>query len=220
MAIITTSVRRTPVSNAAIIPRKIGWVLISLALTILGLTWFPLLREEVRYALRDRETLPGVALPKESVSDDSLVPVNEEFSIVIPKIRANAPVVADIDWQDPGAYQKALREGVAHAAGTSYPGEAGNVFIFAHSGVDFYEAARYNAVFYLMNKLESGDEVVVFYQGQPFMYRITEKKIVTAEAVEYLSGEGGKKTLTLMTCYPPGTTLKRLIVLAEETPIP
>ena len=193
----------------------------SVALVILGLTWYPLLREEVRYALRDHAELPPVAATEETENarENVLVPVNQDFSIIIPKIRANAPVIADVDWQDPGAYQRALRKGVAHAAGTGYPGEAGNVFIFAHSGVDFYQAARYNAVFYLASKLEAGDEIVLFYQGAPFAYRITEKKIVAPEALEYLSGDLqdlGKKTLTLMTCYPAGTTLKRLVVLAEE----
>lgn len=206
--------------------RWLGFGLVSGALVILALSWYPLLREELRYAFEDREILPTIALvgPGEEASgtgDNVLVPASVEFGLVIPKLRANSPVIADVDWRDPAAYQKALTQGVAHAAGTSYPGEEGNVFIFAHSGLDFYQAARYNAVFYLANKLEKGDEMTLFYQGKPFPYRITEKKIVAAEAVEYLSKnslDGEKKTVTLMTCYPAGTTLKRLVVLAEAVP--
>ena len=113
-------------------------------------------------------------------------------------------------------YQRALTKGVAHANGTSYPGESGNVFIFAHSGVDFYEATRYNAQFYLLSKLVTGDTIYLFYKKQKYVYRVTEKKVVSPEDVTYLTEDSQKKTLSLMTCTPAGTTLKRLLVIADQ----
>ncbi|MBP9728458.1 MAG: sortase, partial [Candidatus Moranbacteria bacterium] len=148
--------------------------------------------------------------------NQGIVPVDENFGIVIPKIRANARVIAGVDWQDSRVYQQALVNGVAQAKGTANPGEPGNVFLFSHSGVDFFEANRYNALFYLIDKLVSGDEIIILYQGEKFTYQVTEKKIVSAESVEYLRGDGSKQTLTLMTCWPAGTTLKRLIVTALQ----
>lgn len=145
-----------------------------------------------------------------------MVPVDEDFGIVIPKIGANARVIADVDWRDARVYQQALAQGVAQAQGTAHPGELGNVFLFSHSGVDFLEASRYNALFYLIDKLQLGDEITLFYHREKFLYRVTDKKKVAPEALDLLSGDSSQKTLTLMTCWPAGTTLKRLIVSATQ----
>lgn len=205
--------------------RKAGIALIAVSALIIFLTFFPVIKEEAKYQLLPkhddvpvltREEAGNAVKNGEDMPNAAIYPVDEDFGIVIPKISANARVIADVDWQDANVYQRALTRGVAHAAGTSYPGMSGNVFIFSHSGVDFYEANRYNALFYLLNKLVPGEEIYVFYKGQKFVYLVAEKKTVSPESVEYLKGDPAKKTLTLMTCWPAGTTLKRLIVVAEQ----
>jgi sortase A len=65
-----------------------------------------------------------------------------------------------------------------------------------------------------LGKLEKGDEVNIFYKGQRFVYKVIDKKIVDPEQVEYLTRKTNKEFLTLQTCWPPGTTLKRLLVFA------
>lgn len=187
---------------------------------LLFLLW-PALKQEFHYWYKTTFQAPMVSSGTNISSDPFLVPsevtevVDTNFGIMIPKIEANAKVLRDIDWRDPKVYQEALRYGVAHAEGTALPGKAGNVFIFAHSGIDFSEAARYNAVFYLMNKLEAGDVIQLFYEGKEYQYQVTGSKKVASDAVEYLEQDTSRKTLTLMTCWPAGTTLKRLIVEAE-----
>jgi len=182
-----------------------GNILILLSIMFLFFTFGPAASEEVKYQTRE-------VLKKELVE---LEPPNTDFSIVIPKIGAVAPVIANTDPINPENYLSALRRGVAHAAGTAFPGEFGNTYIFAHSTDTFYNVGAYNAVFYLLGKLEEGDEIKVFYQDKEYIYIVQEKKVVSPEAVKYL-GDFGGKTLTLQTCYPPGTTLKRLIVIAEQ----
>jgi sortase A len=108
-----------------------------------------------------------------------------------------------------------LKKGVAHARGSVFPGEEGNTYIFAHSTDAFYNVGVYNAVFYLLGKLKPGDEIDVFYKGKLYIYKVYEVKVVEASELKYLGKQKEKSTLTLQTCYPPGTTLKRLIVLAE-----
>ncbi len=182
-----------------------GNILIFLSIMFLFFTFGPAVTEEVKYQTRE-------VLKKEPVE---LEPPNTNFSIVIPKIGAVAPVIANTDPINPENYLSALRRGVAHAAGTAFPGEFGNTYIFAHSTDTFYNVGAYNAVFYLLGKLEKGDEIKVFYQDKEYIYIVQEKKVVAPEAIKYL-GDFGGKTLTLQTCYPPGTTLKRLIVIAEQ----
>ena len=105
---------------------------------------------------------------------------------------------------------------MAHAKGTAYPGQKGNVYLFAHSTDAFYNVGRYNAVFYLIGKLENGDEIDIYYKDQKIVYEVYEKKVVGADDIKYLGNLGDRNTLTLQTCYPPGTTLKRLVVVASQ----
>lgn len=172
-------------------------------------TFFPVIKTEINYSVSGN-------LPEKS---KVIVPVDKDFGIVIPKINANSKVIADVDPYNEQEYQWALTKGVAQAKGTALPGEEGNVFIFSHSSVNFYEAAKYNSVFYLLSKLERGDEVILYYQNKEFKYKVTDKITVDPANLSYLTEKTSKKMLTLMTCWPPGTTLKRLIIIAEMSDI-
>lgn len=180
---------------------KLGWLSLILGFGLLIVIYWPVAKVEVNYRI--------------SQGQSEQTPIDTDFGIVIPKIGANAKVIADVNPFNSNEYQRALAQGVAHARGSSLPGEPGNVFIFSHSSANFYEAGRYNSIFYLLNKLEPGDEIKLYYQGQPLIYRVSETKIVPAGAVNYLKSGSGEQTLTLMTCWPAGTTLKRLLVIAK-----
>ena len=144
-----------------------------------------------------------------------LVPEDPNFSLVIPKIGANARVVKNVDAGNEPEYLEALKSGIAHARGTSFPGQGGHIFLFAHSTDYIWNIGSYNAVFYLLYKLETGDEVNVFYNGQRYKYEVTEKAIIEPEQIEYLTRTPDEETLTLQTCWPPGTTLKRMVVTGK-----
>ncbi len=196
--------------------------IISNTLIIAGIALFififgPTIKEEFKYNL-NRLLHVKYSLDTEVTGtfEKPLTPPNTDFSIVIPKIAAVAPIIVSVDSQNPKAYLSALRRGVAHAKGTANPGEEGNVYLFAHSTDTFYNVGRYNAVFYLIGKLEKGDGVDVFFEGKLHKYIVYDKKVVSADSTQYLGEIGEGKTLTLQTCYPPGTTFKRLIVLAKE----
>ena len=149
-----------------------------------------------------------------------ITPVNKDFSIVIEKIDVNAPIVSDVDSTNYNSYIAALSKGVAQAAGTAKPGEPttsgnNNVFLFAHSSINPIEARRWNAVFYLLRKLEVGDRVIVFYKQKRFDWLVSEKKVVEANDVKYLTDPSKEPLLTLQTCDPPGSSLRRLIITAK-----
>ena len=143
-----------------------------------------------------------------------LTPEDPNFSIVIPKIGANAKVLSNIDAADEKTYLDALNKGVAHTLGTAFPGEGGHIFLFAHSTDYFWNIGTYNAIFYLLYKLEKNDEVDIFYQGQRYVYRVIGREIVDPSQVQYLTRKTNREFLTLQTCWPPGTTLKRLLIFA------
>lgn len=143
-----------------------------------------------------------------------LQPVNTEFSLVVPRIAANVKVIKDVDTTNQESYTAALKNGVAHAMGTAYPGQGGHVYLFAHSTDYWWNVGQYNAVFYLLYKLLPGDEVDIFYEGNRYVYRVIGQQVVDPSQVEYLTRRSDKEFLTLQTCWPPGTTLKRLLVFA------
>jgi len=215
-----------------LILRTIGNFLILSSLFMIGKTFYLPVREEIRYFIDQRlgkkytvakeiEKIDETSSPKGLLAKainfkqtEILTPVDPKFSVVIPKIAANAKILANVDPADEKVYLDALKEGVAHAQGTAFPGEGGHIFLFAHSTDYFWNVGSYNAVFYLLGKLEKGDEVNIFYKGQRFVYRVIGKKVVDPKEVEYLTRKSNKEFLTLQTCWPPGTTLKRLLVFA------
>lgn len=153
-------------------------------------------------------------LPKLGVS-----PKNKDFGIVIEKIGVNAPVVANVNAANYQEYITALSTGVAQARGTAYPGstkaENNNVFLFAHSAINAIQARQYNSVFYLLRKLEKGDRIATFFKGKRFDYIVKSNKVVQASDVRYLTDPSKDPILTLQTCDPPGSSLRRLIVTAD-----
>lgn len=151
------------------------------------------------------------------VNTEAIVsPVDPTYSIVIPKIAANAKIIRNVDPANEDMYLESLKYGVAHALGTSFPGEGGNVFLFAHSTDYIWNVSTYNAVFYLLYKLEVGDEINVFFEGKRYLYIVSDKKIVSPDDVGHLVNATPDEQLTLQTCWPPGTTFQRLLVFAKR----
>ncbi len=195
-------------------------ILIFVGLSILLLIFWPVIKVELKYNFDQISHIKYVISGEQlNTFERPITPVNTDFSIIIPKIDAVAPIVANIDPNDPKIYLPALREGVAHAEGTALPGGSGNVYLFAHSTDAFYNVGKYNAVFYLLGKLSKGDEVFVYYQGEEIKYVVDQVKVVSPTDIQYLAGDSDKNTLTLQTCYPPGTTIDRLVVIANQVNI-
>jgi LPXTG-site transpeptidase (sortase) family protein len=202
---------------------KIGLSFIAISVVMYLVFFYPILIQEFKYLItphKDKvQVLIGENVQKVKTPGPSqMIPADEEFSIIIPKIGANSKVVANVNPYDPDIYQRALTKGVAHAEGTVFPGQVGNTFLFSHSSSDFYRADRYNAVFYLLNKLTKGDTFYLVYQKNVYRYIVERTNIVDPSEIEYLNGLADQKsgnTATLMTCWPAGTNLKRLVVVGR-----
>ena len=196
---------------------KAGVILVVLSLSGILFTLYPAIREEIKYLLTNPDEDVIIYTKSDPVILDApvIVPVDENFSIVIPKIGANSKVIQDVDPTNSKEYQQKLSLGVAHAKGTPVPGQPGNTFLFAHSTDNILNANRYNAVFYLLNKMEEGDKFYLIYNKEKYEYTVKLAGIVDADSVSYLQGTPNRKTATLMTCWPAGTTLKRFVVVGE-----
>lgn len=147
--------------------------------------------------------------------ENEIIPISTEFGIVIEKINANAKVIPNVDPGSEREYTKALAQGVAAALGSTIPGQPGNLYLFSHSTDAPWNIIRFNAIFYLLRELEVGDRAIVFYENKRFDYIVFDKKVVEPSDISYLTNKYDIPVLTLQTCDPPGTLLKRLIVRAK-----
>lgn len=151
--------------------------------------------------------------PKEQI----LIPKDTLFSILIPKLGINTQVFQNADPTNEKEFLPFLQKGVAHAKGTVFPGMEGNIYLFAHSTDNFWDVGRYNAIFYLLKDLTIGDEIVIFFENIRHNYIVYDSKIMEPSDVSYLvnSQQSKEENLILQTCWPPGTTWKRLAVFAK-----
>lgn len=144
----------------------------------------------------------------------------EAFSIRIPKINIQSIIVPNIDAGNPQIYGPALKKGIAHALGSGLPGMNSDInrtiYLFAHSTSAPAFVKQLNAQFYLLNKLEIGDEIDITFYAKDYRYRVREIKTVPAADTSVLEPQTKEELLVLSTCTPPGTTWNRLLVIAER----
>ncbi len=142
--------------------------------------------------------------------------------LIIPRINRNVPVInvtteslIKKDWSKlETQMQEALRSGVIHYPGTARPGQQGNVVITGHSSYFPWDPGRFKDVFAVLHDLQEGDKMLLYFNQQQYIYEVTSIKKVWPSELEVLKPSTENK-LTLITCTPLGTNLKRLVVEAK-----
>ncbi len=120
--------------------------------------------------------------------------------LAVPRIGVDAPIVEGVAWDD-------LKKGVAHLPGSAHPGQRGNMYLAAHNDI-FGEIFRY------LEKMELGDEFVVYSGNQAFRYVVTSKRIIEPTDVSVMDPTT-EPLATLQTCYPYLIDTQRLVVVGE-----
>lgn len=132
-----------------------------------------------------------------------------QFQITIPKLKIKDAIVK-VDSLN-------FYTSLAHFPGSALPGEVGNSFITGHSILpQFADPENYRAIFSKLSNLEVGDDIYVKMAGQTFHYSVQFRKVVDPQDLSVLApiSQNGRN-LTLMTCVPPGTSVKRLVVITN-----
>lgn len=169
---------------------------------------FPVLTTTLTY----KEPPQIVDTAKPQLPSPEIVPAGNK--ILIPKIEVDAPIVEEPSRNE-AAVLRALRDGVVHYGATASPGQNGNVVMIGHSSNDWWEPGNYKFVFVLLDKLVIGDRIEVNYNERKYVYEVSEILIVDPSAVEVLNPTTDP-VLTLITCTPPGTSWRRLIVKSKQ----
>ena len=145
--------------------------------------------------------------------------IGQDPKLLIPKINVNVPVVYDVATVDDRAIQTGLEKGVVRynlSGANSLPGQTGNMVILGHSSNDVFDPGGYKFTFVLLDRLQIGDLFYLHYQGKRYVYKVGDRKIIKPTEWKTLQQNGGKPTVILVTCNPPGTSGHRLLVYGEQ----
>lgn len=205
--VLRSSPAGTKRSNPLRLPSRIKPLLTGLITFALLFAIFksPILLSQLGYAAQK---------PAPTKVNPAVATVSPDPTISIPKINVSAPVIYAKNNAE-AAIQTDLQSGVVHYAGTALPGEAGNNVIFGHSSNDWWEPGNFKFVFVLLDKLVVGDTLTMNYQSQQYLYQVTSTEVVEPTNVGVLAATADP-TLTLITCTPPGTSWKRLVIHAKQ----
>jgi sortase A len=188
---------RTKWSPAKVLARLIAPVLIVAGLLVIG------------YSFLINDPLATLALfttdaPKEST-----------MTLTVPEMRRVQEVPV---YNGPAGDKAALHDGALHLRGTGFPWQQGaNVYVAGHR-LGFPGTKSY-LVFWDLNKLENGDEVILTdANGTRYTYEVFKELIVSPDAYHVTRPVAGRSIVTLQTCTLPDYS-QRLIVQAELTSV-
>ena len=142
-------------------------------------------------------------------------PDNSTLKLTVPEMQRvrNVPV-----FNAPMSDKSALHHGALHARDTGFPWQQGaNVYIAGHR-LGFPGTKSY-LVFWDLNKLENGDEVILTdANGTRYTYEVFKEFVVNPGDTHVTQPVVGSSIVSLQTCTLPDYQ-QRLIVQAELTSV-
>ena len=184
---------------------------------------FSQLEDDVMLDARFLKEKHSISRLTHKANTESVIPNIEitpyENRIIIPRIGKNIPLIDIVNTHVDGSdelediFMDELEDGVVRYPGSGKPGQWGNAFIFGHSSNFPWMKWNYNDVFALLDHVVYWDEVIVYYNQKKYVYKIYGKEVIRPGNVSVLHSDDKQDSqITLMTCWPIGTTLNRLIV--------
>lgn len=108
-----------------------------------------------------------------------------------------------------------LAKSLIHFTGP-LPGSNGNPVILGHSTLLwFYNPKDYKSIFSRLPDLSKNDDIFVTVDSITYRYQVIDMKVVYPDDLSVLEQRNDDSYITLITCVPQGTYLKRLIVLGK-----
>jgi sortase A len=130
------------------------------------------------------------------------------FFLSIPKLAITNAYVSTEDMN--------LADHLVNLAGTAIPPDKGNTVIFGHSTLpEWFNPKDYKTIFADAYTLQVGDTMTTTVENVVYTYKIFSITIVDPEDTSVLEQQYDDSYLTLITCTPPGTIWKRLIIKAR-----
>ncbi len=130
------------------------------------------------------------------------------YFLTIPRLHLANAFVSTVNT-DLGLHLVAL-------GGTAIPPDKGTAVIFGHSTLpQLFDPNNYHTIFAQAYLLQVGDDIIATVQNVAYRYKIFSIIVVDPEDTSALAQNTDNSYLTLITCTPPGTIWKRLVVQAR-----
>lgn len=176
-------------------------IVVGLSLFIIGWPLFPQL--SFWWKSFTGNTPPLVALNTGQAKSNGLPePIPQGNILVIPRLLMQEAV-------HDGAGAEALQQGVWRRPHTSTPDKNSNTVLVGHRFT--YDGA---SVFYHLDKVKTGDEIILYWQGKKYHYSVDRVLIVSPNAQE-IEAPTDEPMLTIYTCTPLWSARDRLVIQAK-----
>ena len=127
------------------------------------------------------------------------------YLLSIPKLKIENAVV-ELGSMD-------LKKSLIQYPQTALPGQLGNGVVFGHSVLpQFFNPKSYLTIFSTLYRLKLGDEIYIDFDNIRYKYLIEEMYEVQPTDLSVLEQRFDGRYFTLITCSPPGTYLRRLVI--------
>ncbi len=138
-------------------------------------------------------------------------PEDSTMTLTVPEMKRVDEVPV---YDGPANDEAALHDGALHVNNTGFPWQEGsNVYIAGHRLG--FPATKSYLVFWDLDKLENGDEVILTdANGTQYTYHVFDKFVVAPTDVQVMQPVAGRNIVSLQTCTLPDYS-ERLIVQAE-----
>lgn len=144
---------------------------------------------------------PGYTMAKSTPRESS-------YFLSIPRLSITNAFVSTIDTN--------LASHLVSLSGTAIPPEKGNTVIFGHSTLpQLFNPSDYKTIFANAYKMQVGDIMNATVDGITYTYKVFSITVVDPEDTSVLSQQYDNSYLTLITCTPPGTIWKRLVIKGQ-----
>ncbi|OGH19024.1 MAG: hypothetical protein A3F31_00930 [Candidatus Levybacteria bacterium RIFCSPHIGHO2_12_FULL_38_12] len=143
-----------------------------------------------------------------TLSTTDTAPKISSYTLSIPKLSIKNALVSTINND--------LSKHLVHYQGTALPPDNGNAVIFGHSTLpQLFNPKDYTTIFARAYTLSNYDKIILQMQGITYTYSIYNTTVVNPTDTSPFNQDYAFSHLTLVTCTPPGTTWKRLIIKAK-----
>lgn len=143
--------------------------------------------------------------PTAKAEKSTIIP---SYTISIPKIKINSAVVSTADSD--------LTKHLVQYNADSVPPLHGNTIIFGHSTLpQLFDENNYKTILANAYELQVGDEIFVNIGDIKYKYTIQNISVVEPTDTSVLAQDLRDSYITIITCTPPGTIWKRLIIKAK-----
>ncbi len=166
-------------------------------------------------------TAPTTGANLTTISDSQVnIDTSKPGLLEIPDLKIKVPLI----WStDPNNFDQDLQVGVVHYPGTAMPGEVGTTYIAGHSSNYAWAKGSYNKIFSTLGNmaLNTSFKITVTQtngKNAVFNYVVTKSQQYSpTDEAQFQNTD--KSVVALSTCWPVGSTAKRLVVFGTLTQV-